>query len=85
MPDMNLNDLKQEFHELRLCRAFCNIVGFFAILLSPVEEPKLTFSLKKLDELVSASFNDEKMDETMMDLRRRVLDVFIEASDLDLI
>ena len=60
-------------------------MGKFAFFLSPVEETKVTFSLKKLDELSSASFNDEKMDETMMDLRRRVLDVFIEASDLDLI
>jgi len=81
---MNLNDLKQEFHELRLCEAV-RIVGYFAFFLSPVEETKIPLSLKKLDELGSASFNDETMDETMMDLRRRVLDVFIEASDLDLI
>jgi len=85
VPDMNLNILKREFQELRLGEAFCRILGKFAFLLSPVEETKLTFSSKKMDELASASFNDEKMDETMMDLRIRVLDVLIEASDLDLI
>ena len=86
MPDMTLNGLKEEFHEQRLYTALVRVPGFFAIILNPELLPQdglFSGISQKLDELGRASFKPE--DEKMMDLRRRVLDIFTEASNLDLI
>ena len=67
--------------------ALVRVPGIFAIILNPELLPQDGFGFSgfsgKLDELGRASFKPE--DEKMMDLRRRVLDIFTEASNLDLI
>ena len=85
MPDMTLSGLKEEFQSMRLYEALVKAPGFFAVMLNPVQMEELTPSnfKEKLDELGRVSFKIE--DEKMMDLRRRVLEVFTEASDLNLI
>ena len=86
MPDMTLNGLKEEFQELRLFKGLFFAPLFFATLLNPEPLPQggsLSHLFEKVDEVGHASFKPE--DEKMMDLRRRVLDIFTEASNLDLI
>ena len=86
MPDMTLTGLKEEFHEQRLYTALVRVPGTFAIILNPELLPQdglFSGFSGKLDELGRASFKPE--DEKMMDLRRRVLDIFTEASNLNLI
>ena len=85
IPDMTLSGLKEEFQSMRLYEALVRAPGFFAVMLNPVQMEELTPNnfKEKLDELGRVSFKIE--DEKMMDLRRRVLEVFTEVSDLNLI
>ena len=77
VPDMTLNGLKEEFHEQRLFQGLAVVPFYLANLLNPVSSQLG----QKIDTIASFEFKDEKM----IDLRRRVLDIFTEASNMELI